>query len=427
MRRRPRGDGGRLVHQVRVLEDEQRGSRLYRAQEPDQRVVQLRPEELRVQIANLGRRLHLGFGGGGDQRQPGHPLGIERGGDLGEASDRDVGGILPAEPEELAQHPAPRDVGRGRGVRLAHGVHLTEIRRLAAQLLGQAGLPDARLADQLQRPAGAAADLLQRAGELGELLPPPEQWEPATSLAEVAYADARAHGERPDRVALALHQERLQLGHVEHRRRVVKNLRGGVELALGGFRHQPGGEVHGVSLDRVRLAERRTEVRGEHVPGVRPRLHGERERRLQDRPERREHPVLVLPGALRRADDQHDPPPVARDVGLEESDAVAERGGLHRPHAGVDRGGDGIRTLGSQQVIGAGELDEGGGDATVLGLRFPGQQVLAHRSGDEGTEVHARNIRPWLRRVGRCIGLSTQQEPVALGLPRPPQDRSRPR
>ena len=91
---------------------------------------------------------------------------------------------------------------------------------------------------------------------------------------------------------------------------------------------------------------------------------------------RSEHPLLVVTEGLRRAGDEDDSSAVAVDVAFEEGHLVLIRGCLNGAHESVERVCSGLGALGLDDLVRAGETDEGDRGVSVLSLERPDLEQL---------------------------------------------------
>ena len=140
-------------------------------------------------------------------------------------------------------------------------------------------------------------------------------------------------------------------------------------------------------------------------------MHRERKARVDDRPNRAEHALLVVPERLRRAGDEDDPATVAIDVALEERDVVIVRCLLDRSRKHVDRLRGGHRAFRRDDLVGSGVADERDRSMAVLAFERPYlEQLGAQGCGDRQLDRNSVDIRQRLERAGH-VGSGLQEPP----------------
>ena len=265
----------RLVHQLGVLEREQRALGHDCAQEVDHGLVQARATEVVAEGVDLRRALHRGVGGRGHERQPRDQRRIVGGGQLAEAAGHHLGGVLPLGADQLAEHVAEGDVRRRRREGLPRRAREPEVLAPLEDLIEEPGLPEPRLGLQHDGAPAIAPRVVHRGPEHAHLVDPAGEGELLGGRV-LRAAERDAHGPRLHRLGLALDHEGLELdrlepggGPVEHRARSRRS------SPRVGLRHQPRGQVHGVAHHGVGPPVLRTDVAGEHRAVVDPDAHGE--------------------------------------------------------------------------------------------------------------------------------------------------------
>ena len=185
-----------------------------------------------------------------------------------------------------------------------------------------------------------------------------------------------AEHERLHGLGLALERQRLELRGRE--RSTAARERSGryPDLVLSGARHQPRRECCRVAEHGVGPSEARTDLTGEDAALAHADVHRERESRVDDGANRSQHPLLVVAEGLRRARDEDDATAVAVDVAFEEGHLVLVRGRLNGAHESVERVRSRLGSLGLDDLVRAGEADEGDRGVSVLSLERPDLEQL---------------------------------------------------
>ena len=131
--------GRRLVHPVRVLDDQQRRRREQLRQQRLDDAVQARAPEGRLQLLDLLRRLHGDVERQRDEREPRQQAGVEP---LDLVAQRRARRLVGGEVEQRAQDAAEREVRRRGFVLLADCGEPDEVGRLFEELLDEPGLAE---------------------------------------------------------------------------------------------------------------------------------------------------------------------------------------------------------------------------------------------------------------------------------------------
>ena len=405
---------GGLVDPLPVLHHHERGPVESRDQELHGGGMEaLAPE------AGLERRRGLGVGHveaghGPEQRQHRHELR----GEPGHAGPQLTGHgcrLAPLDPEQRAHRIAQGPVGGRDTVRLAPHLQPCPTGGCGPDLVDQARLADARLAHDGHHAAGA----------LGRSVPSFEQRDPFGAPAaerQQAGPSGRAgaglapHPVGVDRGRLALHRERLQRRHLEHRAGPVQHARGRVGRAGWRRRHEPRREVHRVTHDGERAAVLGPDVAGEDVTTVHADAHRQRRAGVEHLPHGAQQPALVVVLGPGHPGGQDHLEAVAVEVGGQERDPLAIGRRLDDAHGRVERRRDRLGApLGEQRVRPLEPQEPDRGDA-VLGLHQAGRQVRPQRArqppgrrlGARGPQEHGP-----ARRDRRAA--PAQQPALALG------------
>ena len=154
-------------------------------------------------------------------------------------------------------------------------------------------------------------------------------------------------------------------------------------------------------------------------------MNRERKARIDDRANRSQHPLLVVAEGLRRARHEDDATAVAVDVAFEEGHLVLVRGCLNGADERVERVCGRLGSLRLDDLVRAGEADEGDRGVSVLSLERPDlEQLCAERRWDCDLERDALDGGEWLDRAAdlRC---RAKQATVALLLARASPRRAR--
>ena len=250
---------------------------------------------------------------------------------------------------------------------------------LLAQLLRQAGLADPRLADQLDERAEAHPHRRHRGAEHGALALAVD--ERAASVLAPGAASRSAPSANA-RTGALLPLTTNGSSSVASNRPSVRSRRSRRDEDLPRLRprHQPRGECRRVAEHRVRAPEGRADLTGEDAAAARAGVDGQRRVAVDDRAQRPQEPLLVVPGGLRRARDEHDAAAVPVDVALEERDAVPVGGALQAADELVERvGGRLRRPRVLDQRVRAREAHEADRGVTVLALERPDPSSCARR------------------------------------------------
>ena len=180
------------------------------------------------------------------------------------------------------------------------------------------------------------------------------------------------------------------------------------------------------------LPEARADLAGEDASLAHADVNREREARVDDGAHRSEHPLLVVAEGLRCARHEDDATAVAIDVAFEEGHLVLVRGRLHGAHESVERVRSRLGSLGLDDLVRAGEADEGDRGVSVLSLERPDlEQLCAQRRWDRDLERDALDGGERLDRAAdlRCcakqatVALLLAERVLAERRPRSPRSR----
>ena len=369
-----------LVHPVDVLEDDEDRRRERVVEEERHHLVHALAPELGRERGGVRGVREVDVERGREQREPRRELGAALVDDFAQPHLDQLGRGRLGQAEQVVEEPPERCVRRGGLVRVARDDEGREVAGAGAQLLDEPALADAGVADDLDRPPVPGAQRVERLVEHGDLVVAADEGKVRRAARDAALH--RAERERLDRLALALHDERLErlgveggAGAVEHRARRE-------DLAGLGARHEPGGEVHRVAHDGVRAAVAGADVAREDRAAVHADAHPEPAGAVGDVAHRAEHPLFVVTHRARDAGDEDDLAAVVVDVGAEERDLVLVGRALHVGDELVERFGDVGRAFALEELVGAVEVEERDGRLTVLRVLAAGQQVRADRGGD---------------------------------------------
>ncbi len=379
-RQRVKQVAGRIVDPVPVLDDEERRHQQDAGEQRPDALVQPVAPELRLELVDLGRRGNLGIEGNGDQRRQRRQVGHHRG-DPGHQGSAGLARVhLRGQADERPQQITEHRVRRRRRVLVAAAVELREAERLLPQLLEQAGLADARLADQLHDLLLAHARAVDGESERGQLGLAADERELRLRLL-LLLAEHGADAVGRDRAFLSFQQERLR-GRLEARPGTFQNVGGGQQAAGLGARGEARREIDRVAHDVVGAAGLGPDVPAERRAAVDSGAQRQPLVGPEDGSERTQHPLLVGASGRGRPADDVDLAAALVDVRPEPGQAqllelVAEKLRKRRQVA-VDR----LGAVGRDLLVDARELEEGGGDLTVLRLAGLEQQVSPQRLGD---------------------------------------------
>ena len=183
-------------------------------------------------------------------------------------------------------------------------------------------------------------------------------------------------------MGLSLDGERFELRRSKTPVDVVEQRLGRDDLPRVAATHDARREVGGVAHDRVGPAVVGADVDGEGAAPVDAGAHHERalhgDRVAQDE----QDPLLVALAEPGRTRDEEDLAAVGVDIGGEERHAMSDAGALRGGHHCFHRGGDGVRSLVLEQLVGATHLDEGQACDPVLAVLAAAAEVLAQHCGD---------------------------------------------
>src|SRR3954453_740197 len=140
--------------------------------------MQARAAERSVEVVNLGRRLDLHIERRSEQWRPWHELAVDGREPLREDDAIVLAAAIESDSEQGAKERPERVIGGRRFVLLAAERDLLHVRAVVAQLLGQARLADAGLADQLDHRPEAHAHRLDGCAEHGALALSVDEREP---------------------------------------------------------------------------------------------------------------------------------------------------------------------------------------------------------------------------------------------------------
>ncbi len=305
-------------------------------------------------------------------------------------------------------------VRAARQVGLARDGRDLQARGLGEQLVEQARLAGAGVADQLDDPARAVDRGRERPVEQRELVVATDERQHRRPLGlsgsrRPALGRLLPERDRVHRLRLALDRQRGELRGLERRARARHEVGGGEDLPRFRGGHEPRREVDGVAHHGVRPPVPRTDLTGEHVTAVHADPDRQRELRVLQAPHRAEHPALVVAVRDGHAGREDDLPAVAIDVGGEERDALRVGGCLRRVHELVDRTRSRTRARRRDEVVDAVEVHEADGRGAVLRFDRPVTQVLAQRDRHRGRDVGLA------RRTGLSVDLVRAGRPRAAG------------
>ena len=337
--------GGRVVHPVDVVEDDQR-RRV--EQVPEQRAhdaVQPRAPERGIEVVDLGRRLDLDVERRREQRRPGDELLVDRREAVGEHGAVVLAAAVQLDVEERAEERTERVVGRRRLVLLAAQRDLPHVGAVLAQLLREPRLPDpgsptsSTIVPKPMRTGAtdAAEDCAlplavdERAASPSSALGSPRasaESSPSTNACTGSLFPFTGNGSSS--VASKTAPPRANAAADDP------------DLVFSRAGHEARRERRRVAEHGVRPAEARADLAREDASLAHADVHRERKAGVDDRPHRAQHPLLVVAERLRRSGDEDDPTAVAVDVALEERHAVLVRGGLDRADERIERIGGGL-------------------------------------------------------------------------------------
>ena len=190
-------------------------------------------------------------------------------------------------------------------------------------------------------------------------------------------SDGLADIPRLHRLGLAFDRERPDLRLQEASRHLAHYVTRGIHMRRGRLAHHARGQVHGVAHDRVPASVLGSHLAGEHRPAVDADLHGQRWIGLDDLPQGKEHPFLVVPDHARRADAQANLAAVGGDVGIEEADLVALARVLDDRDEPVEPVSSRVNAVIGDDPVELAELQEGNRRRPVLGSGVAPEQMLA--------------------------------------------------
>ena len=317
--------GGRVVHPVDVLEEQQRRAVEQPAEELRDDAVQSRPPERAVERVDLRRRLHLDVERRSQQRRPRDELLVHLGEPVGEEFPVVGPAAVELDAEQLDEQRLERVV-RSRGlVLLARRGQLQHVAALLEEVVREPRLADPGLADELDQRPEARAHRRHRGRKHGAL-------PLAADERELLLRGGRHLGldptdgvnvERGHRLGDAFERERLE--RRSSRTRCARARACPESSAAARASPCPS------AVRRARPSSRGWCTCGGTRPRPRPRRRGrgstpmpQRERRLEvgDAARGAEDALLVLALGLGRPGDEDDLAAVAVDVGLEERHAV---------------------------------------------------------------------------------------------------------
>ena len=253
-----------------------------------------------------------------------------------------------------------------------------------AELLDDARLADARVADELDEAAEAHAHRHERRVEHGQLALAVDERQLLRRLA-LPCAGHVADRDRLDRLRLPFQRQRSDRLRGEERARAVEELRRRPDRARLGLGHQPCGQRGRAAEDRERLAVRRPDAAGEDVPGRDSDVQRQAGAGVDRGAHGAKQALLVLAGGGRHAGHEDDPSAGGVDVALEEADAV--RGG--RVLQGVDHLLD---RVGVQRLRGSAEADEGDRGPAMFALDRLRDEMRAQLLGDAAEDVQVGRV-----------------------------------
>ena len=130
-----------------------------------------------------------------------------------------------------------------------------------------------------------------------------------------------------------------------------------------------------------------------------------------------EHPLLVVPGARRRAGGQQRLDARLADVGLVEGHLVAQRRLLDGAHPLVEAAAQRLGPDLLEQPVRVHHVDEGGRDRPMLGLALAQQDVVPCRDRDGRRDVEALDVADERRALALDLGRRAQERDAVLLLP----------
>ena len=281
--------------------------------------------------------------------------------------------------EQRAEKGPERVVRRGRLVLLAAQVDLPHVGAVLSQFLCESRLPDPGLADELDQRAEAHAHRGDGGPEDGPFALAVEERKLLANvrgLGSVGRRQEIAQHEGLHGLGLALEQQRLELGGCERSTAARERPGRHPDLVLSGASHQPRRKRRRVAEHGVRPPEAGADLSGEDASLAHTDVNRKREARVDDRANRSEHSLLVVAEGLRRARHEDDATAVAIDVAFEEGHLVLVRGRLNGANESVERVRGRLGSLRLDDLVRAGEADEGDRGVSVLSLERPDLEQL---------------------------------------------------
>ena len=225
-----------------------------------------------------------------------------------------------------------------------------------------------------------------------------------SAIALVSPARRRRRRARPARAPPSLSPGTGSIGVVcEERPRPLEHLSRRKDLAGLGARHDPRGRVDRVAEDRVRAAVGRAEVAREDAAAADADAHRDQARAVHHLAHEPQRLLLVVPGARRRARAQQHLDRPFRDVGDVERHLVACRSLLDRRDPLVERCGEPGRAELREQLVGSHQIEERSRDHAVLGLAALEEHVLARGDRNAGGDLGGHDLPTCGRPTGRRL------------------------
>ncbi len=326
--------------------------------------------ELGCQSVDLGGHRHLHSEDLAEQREPRGEVRREVGNGSAEPCGECFG--IDAVPRQDPPQEQPHgEVRRRSPRRFCPHVDPTKPGAALEELPQESALAAADVADDLDRPVRpASAHLLDDRVQILQFAVAPDEGRVIhDSRRRFGFLVHRPDQERPDRLRLALHEERLQLRRLELGPAALDDAGIGVHLSGSCRCHQPRRKVHRIADHGIRAPAGGADLAGEYVARVDPDLDVECALEFDDRTGGSEHPPLVVLACHWHSRRQDELAAVGVEVAGEKGDLLGVDDGLDRAEKVVQRCRGRLGTPLGQQRVRAGELDEADRCNAVLGLR----------------------------------------------------------
>ena len=301
--------------------------------------------------------------------------------------------------ERAAQQVPSREVGRRRLVRLAEGADRAQIGGVGRELAHKPRLPDAGVAEHRGETTVANDCPRPGVGQLRQLGVAADEGE-RISAGTPSPSTRCADGERLDRSGLALDEKWRERVGLEQGLRPVEHVGSRDDLPWFGFRHESGGEVHGVAHHGVRAAIAGTDLADEDMTAVDADANGQPCLGIHEAPHGAKDAAFVVAEGTRCAADEDDLAAVVVQIGAKERHPLRVGGFLCLDHELVECRSGLFRAVLGEEPVDTVEVDERDRREPMLGFHT-GQQRLAQGDGNQIRQVGRRRYDLRVAVIGR--------------------------